>query len=71
MPNITYKERLIIKANIRINRLYQDRMSMVKNTSKWHAKTREIGQEKEHIKNLREGTATIDNHPVRSENATI
>ena len=60
---LTYKERLIVKAHTRINRLMEERMPMVRNSPPWHEKTREIGQEKEFIKNLQDGSATIDQHP--------
>ena len=60
---LTYKDRLIVKSNTRINRLMTDRMAMLKNSPQWHAKTRLIGQEKEFIKNIRDGSANISQHP--------
>jgi hypothetical protein len=63
MKNLTYKDRLIIKASSRINRLMDERSQMVKNSANWQVKTRSIGQEKELIKDLRDGTANVDQHP--------
>lgn len=68
---LTYKDRLVIKANTRKNRLMEERMSMPRNSPQWQAKTREIGLEKEFIKNLHEGSATLEDHPGRAANATI
>ncbi len=61
---LTYKDRLVIKANTRINRLNIERSEMVKNSPRWHNTTRLIGQEKDFIKGLRDGSAIISNHPV-------
>ena len=60
---LTYKDRLVIKARTRMNRLMQERMPMIRNSPQWHSKSREIGQEKEFIKNLRNGSATFYDHP--------
>lgn len=68
---LTVKERRIIKANDRINRLTIERSEMIKNSTQWHAKTRQIGQEKELIRDLREGSAALEDHFVRAANAEI
>ena len=57
---LTVNERLIVKASDRINRLNIERSEMIKNSTQWHAKTRQIGQEKELVRDLRDGSVNIN-----------
>ena len=68
MPDLTYKDRLIIKAHERINRLKSDRMGMIPRSTQWVAKTSQIDFEKGYINDLRENSIHIENHSNR-ENA--
>ena len=63
MPDLTYKDRLIIKAHERINRLKRERMSMSPRSPQWVAKTSQIDFEKSYIKDIREGS--IQDHSNR------
>lgn len=68
----TYKERLRIKSYERINRLTNERMKLQKNSPDWQTKSRQIGQEKEFIKHLRDGSVNIDRPPEwKGVNATV
>lgn len=54
MTELSYKDRLILKAHDRINRLKKDRMTMLVRSLEWHEKTSQIESEKKYIQDIRE-----------------
>lgn len=69
--NISYKDRLILKAHTRMNRLKTDRLGMIPKSPQWYAKTRQIDFEKGFINDLREGTVLIQNSNRGNINASL
>jgi len=62
----SYRERLIIKSRIRLNRLHNDRIKMIKGSPVWLAKTRLITIERDNLDALSSGLGdAAAQHPVR------
>ena len=55
MAELSYKDRLILKAHERINRLKKERMTMLIRSPEWDEKNIQIESEKKYIQDIRKG----------------